>query len=113
MPPKRKSLRFIGKVLITLNGIAVILLLLSYLAPLIKPQVFWPIAFMGIAYPVFLLFNILFVFIWLFRKPSLSLISLFTILIGWKAVDKHFGFAVGQSVAHERDSSVLRVMSYN
>lgn len=113
MPPKRKSLRFIGKVLITLNGIAVLLLLLSYLAPFVKPQVFWPFAFMGIAYPLFLFFNVIFVFIWLFRKPSLSLISLFAILIGWTAIDKHFGFGIGQSPSTARDSSALRVMSYN
>lgn len=113
MPPKRKSLRLIGKVLITFNAIAVILLLLSYLAPLVKPQVFWPIAFMGIAYPVFLLLNVVFVFIWLFRKPSLSLISLAAILVGWTALDKHIGFSGDQSSNYVRDSSVLRVMSYN
>src|SRR5690606_19768355 len=104
MPPKRKSLRFIGKVLITLNGIAVLLLLLSYLAPFVKPQVFWPFAFMGIAYPVFLFFNVIFVFIWLFRKPSLSLISLFAILIGWTRSEEH------TSELQSRENLVCRLL---
>jgi hypothetical protein len=60
---------FLSKFLVFLNALAVFFLLLSYLAPYINPASFWPIAFLGLAYPFILLFNLLCVVFWLFRKP--------------------------------------------
>src|SRR5690606_33950122 len=109
----RKSLGFISKIILVINMIAVAFLLLSYLAPIVKPQSFWPIAFMGIAYPVFLAINILFVLFWLFRKPSIALLSFIAIVIGWSAINKNFGFNAEPVLAEKNDSSAIRVMSYN
>jgi len=109
----KKSLGFISKIILVINMIAVAFLLLSYLAPIVKPQSFWPIAFMGIAYPVFLAINILFVLFWLFRKPSIALLSFIAIVIGWSAINKNFGFNAEPVLAEKNDSSAIRVMSYN
>lgn len=109
----KKPLGFISKSILLLNGLAVFLLLVSYLAPIVKPQTFWPIAFMGIAYPAFLITNVLFILFWLFRKPSFSLISIIAIGIGWKAVNKHFGFNTSPVVIERADTASIRVMSYN
>ena len=111
--PRRKSLGFVSKSILIINVFVVFLLLLSYLAPLVEPQTFWPIAFMGIAYPIFLLINILFILFWLFRKPSYALVSFIAILIGWKSFSKNFGFTSSKAVVELRDSATVRIMSYN
>lgn len=113
MQTRRKPLGLRSKAVLVLNGIAVVLLLLSYLAPLIKPQTFWPIAFFGIAYPILLIVNLLFVVFWLFRKVSYAFISLLAIGIGWTAITKNFGFNEAVVDTAERDTSVIRVMTYN
>lgn len=110
----RKSFGFVSKSIFVFNIIAVAFLLVSYLAPVVEPQVFWPIAFMGIAYPLFLAINILFVFFWLFRKPSMALISLIAIVVGWSAIDKNFGFNIPEKdLVKGVDTAAIRVMSYN
>lgn len=113
MRPRRKSLGLTSKIILVFNGIAVVVLLLSYLAPLVKPQIFWPIAFLGIAYPILLVVNILFMIFWLFRKASFALISLIAIGIGWTAINKNFGFNEAVADTLERDTSTIRIMSYN
>src|SRR5690606_14085873 len=109
----RKSLGFIGKSILIINIVAVIFLLLSYLAPIVEPQLFWPVAFMGIAYPIFLAINILFILFWILRKPSFALLSLIAIIIGWKSFHKNFGFNTNKAVIERTDSSTVRIMSYN
>lgn len=113
MRPRRKPLGLTSKFILVFNGIAVVVLLLSYLAPFIKPQMFWPIAFLGIAYPILLVVNILFIVFWLFRKASFALISLIAIGIGWSAINKNFGFNEAVPDTLERDTGTIRVMSYN
>lgn len=110
---RKKSLGFISKVVLILNILAVIALLLSYLAPVVKPQTLWPIAFLGISYPVILVINILFVVFWALKKPRFALVSLIAIVVGWNALSKNIG--VGRSVSAQTvsDTSVIRVMSYN
>src|SRR5690606_35669814 len=83
------------------------------LAPIVEPQLFWPVAFMGIAYPIFLAINILFILFWILRKPSFALLSLIAILIGWKSFNKNFGFNTNKAIVERTDSSTVRIMSYN
>lgn len=108
----KRPLGGFSKFLLVLNCIAVIGLLFSYLAPVINPKSFWPIAFIGIAYPVLFLFNIAFVLYWFFRKPRISLIPIVSLLIGWGTLTKTVGFA-NESAESLKDSTHLRVMSYN
>ena len=113
MRSRRKSIGAINKFILILNGIAVFALLLSYLAPIVKPQFFWPIAFLGIAYPIFFVVNLLFVIFWFFRKIPFAFISLAALVIGWTALNKNIGFNEAVDDAAQRDTSTIRVMSYN
>ena len=72
---KKSKFRFFSKIVLIVNVIAALLLLISYLAPFIDPNTFWPVAFFGLAYPVFLLLNIVFILYWLIRSPRFALIS--------------------------------------
>lgn len=117
MTPKRKkksSLGLIGKTIISANILAVILLLLSYLAPITDPAVFWPIAFVGLAYPALILTNVFFVIYWLLIRPKIALISVLAIIIGWKFVLSQIGFQESAPIETPKSSfSFIRVMTYN
>src|SRR5690606_30968634 len=109
----KKPLGFISKSILVCNCIAVFFLLLCYLAPVIKPQDFCPLAFMGIAYPIFLAINLVFIIFWLIRRSFLALLSILAILIGWNAVSKNFGFNTTPAAIEREDTTTIRVMSYN
>lgn len=108
---RKKNLGFLGISFFTLNIFAAIALLLSYSAAFFNPDFFWPIAFFGLGYLPVLVINIVFVLIWLFRKPKNAWLSFLIILLGWDLMTQHVTFST-PSEAVSPDSS-LRVMSYN
>lgn len=113
MRSRKKSLGFISAVILVFNALAIIVLFLSYLAPSVKPQMFWPIAFMGIGYPVILMVNILFIVFWLLKNPKYALLSMIAIVIGWSALSKNIGIGRSVNVQTDIDTSAIRIMSYN
>lgn len=79
-----KRLRaFSKRITLSLNLIVVVGILLAYLATQVSPLDYPYLAFFGIAYGLFLLFNILFIIFWIIVKKRLALISLIAILIGY------------------------------
>ncbi len=110
-----KQLGIISKTMLLANILVVVALLLSYLAPVVNPQTFWPIAFFGIAYLPLLVLNVAFIIYWLLRSFRYAAISLITILIGWTTLQKHFGFngKIPQSVVAKPGASDIRVLTYN
>jgi endonuclease/exonuclease/phosphatase family metal-dependent hydrolase len=99
---------------VSANILAAVMLLLSYLASVVDPSFFWPIAFAGLAYPLFLVINACFVIYWLFRNPKLAIISALTIIIGWKFVTSNIGFRESTAIEVPKSSSqFIRVMTYN
>jgi len=60
----------------------VIALFCSYSAAYISPLKFWPLAFLGIAYPVILAFNLFFILLWLFLWNKFVVLSLVAVISG-------------------------------
>ena len=105
---------FLSKFLVFLNALAVFFLLLSYLAPYVNPASFWPIAFAGLAYPFILLFNLLCVVFWLFRKPVFAVPSVVAILVGWNVLTSFVGFRESTAIEVPKSSpDFVRIMTYN
>src|SRR5690606_38552573 len=112
---RTKRLGFFSKAVLLANVFAAAALLFSYLAPIINPQTFWPIAFFGIAYLPLLVVNGLFVVYWLVRNVRFAAISLLAILVGWNTLQKHYGFspAVPENVVASPDTAHIRILTYN
>lgn len=85
--PKRK---FRFRLILWINLIFIFLLLLTYLSPLVPPQIFWPISVFGLAYPILFLINSLFIIFWLLLLNKNLFYSLLAILIGFSTLNKHF-----------------------
>ncbi|MEO6851864.1 MAG: endonuclease/exonuclease/phosphatase family protein [Mucilaginibacter sp.] len=88
-------------------------LLLSYLAPVIDPEKFWPIAFFGLAYPFLLAANTIMVIYWMFRKSVWILLPIICIGIGWKVLNKNIGLRFPHPNSDTPDINMVRVMTYN
>ena len=86
MPAKTepvKKIYFFDKEVLVFTVLASIFILLSLLAGLIDPRIFWPLAFFGLAYPPLLLANILLVLYWFFRFNNFIFFRIISILLGW------------------------------
>ena len=99
---------FINKLIYSLNVIAVIALLFSYLSPYVDPNTTWFFSFFGLGYPILLFVNIGFVLYWLVTKIKYVPLSLIVILLGYNSIIKTIGFNKPTSV-----SEGFSVMSYN
>jgi len=108
---------FLLKIIFILNILAVAGLGLSYLALFISPEFFWMFAFIGLAYPILLVTNILFLAFWLVVNWKRGLFSALMILLGiskisdlyqWRNVPEQ-----SQIDTFNAMDSTIRVLSYN
>jgi endonuclease/exonuclease/phosphatase family metal-dependent hydrolase len=81
-----KGLSILKKSLYFLNICAVACLLASYLAGYVNPEKVWILAFFGLAYPIFLIINLLFVFFWLVTWKRFIFVSLISVLLGFNSL---------------------------
>lgn len=96
------------------NYILIIGLLLSYLAPHISPENFWFIAFFGLAYPIFLILNILFVIFWLIQFNIRFIFSLLAIAAGYHQISSFAQINIKNATIDKVDEAkAIKVMSYN
>jgi endonuclease/exonuclease/phosphatase family metal-dependent hydrolase len=108
-----KKTSLIQRILFILNMLAVIAICLSYLSMFVSPEYFWMLAFMGLAHPILLIINSLFVVYWLFVRKKTALFSLFIILIGWGKIGDVYQISNNSINENISKDSLLKVMSYN
>lgn len=109
---KKKGKRyFLNSIAIFCNHLAAISLLLSYMAPFVSPERFWVIAFFGLAYPILVMINILFVVYWAVQLKKRTFYSLLVILAGWMQLHSFFQINLGDST--DGTKKLIKVMSYN
>jgi hypothetical protein len=78
----------VNRIVFILNSIAILALLATYAAPYISPDLLWPVAFLGLAFPAVVLLNVLFIIYWLIFFNMKFLFSLAAIVIGWGHITK-------------------------
>lgn len=102
---------FTKKFIFLLNIITSAAFLVACLVPYIGPDKFWPISFLGLAFPYITLLLLGFGLFWLFFKPKYALLSLACMLIGWKSISVMSAFHAGGASADS--AGTIKVMSYN
>jgi endonuclease/exonuclease/phosphatase family metal-dependent hydrolase len=116
MTAKKKKPSFTLKKLLIIplflaNCIAALGLLLAFLAQYIPPAWFSFGAFCGLGFIYILIFNALFVILWLPLKYPFALISLSLILMNVSNIDKHYQLKGAEKP--EKCIHCVKVMSYN
>ncbi len=108
-----RKLNFFTWVWLLLNSAFALLLLLSYTAIYFNPITYWPIAFVGLAYPFLVVFNLFFVVFWALKLHRFVLISVLVLLAGWSTHKKVVNFKFSEEATLEKTPNAIRVMTYN
>lgn len=96
-----------------MNVIAVLLLALATLIPYIRNEQFWPIGFIGLAFPYIVLMLLFSIVFWLIVKPKLALISVLALLVSYKHISAFFGFSTATFKINTKDSFAIRIVTWN
>jgi endonuclease/exonuclease/phosphatase family metal-dependent hydrolase len=108
----KQKLSFFSRIVVVLNMLSVAGLLLSYLASYVSPERFWMLGLFGLAYPVLLLINLLFVGYWIISWRRWVFLSLAAISLGFPYLINTFQFgSSGEGIDKARLS--LNILSYN
>jgi len=104
--------KFVRNILLVVNVLLAALLVTTYLSVYISPATSWIFAFIGLAYPFVLIFNILFMFFWMVFRKWYFILSLLCIILGWSSLKRFFQIQVkhADTVALE---NTISLMTYN
>lgn len=106
---KARKLSLLNKIILWFNYFAILALLISLFAKYISPQVFWLIAFFGLAFPYLVVLNVLFAVFWLIQFRRLALLSMLTVLISFFTLNKYVQISFGNKGSNNQ----IKVTSYN
>ncbi len=108
MAKSKRKFRF--RLFLWINQFFVFLLLLTYISPYIPPQIFWLLSVFGLAYPILLFINILFIIFWLLLVNKNLVYSILAVAIGWGTLNNHFQLKGEEENPIEQG---LKVVSFN
>ena len=104
--------KLLNKILIFFFAIAITSLIASYLSVYINPNTFWIFAFFGLAFPIIIIINLVFLLYWIFRKKhKLYIISLVIIIVGASHITDFFQINKFSNSKPKQES--YKVLSYN
>lgn len=84
-----------------LSAAVVFLTLLAYVCPHVNPVKFSWFAFFGTAFPWLLLFNILLILVWAWRRNRFALYHIGILVFGWQYITGFVGLDLGKDTAPE------------
>jgi endonuclease/exonuclease/phosphatase family metal-dependent hydrolase len=91
----------------------VVFFLLSCLVPLLNPQKWWWITFLGLGFPILLVLVIFFMFFWFIIKPKYAWISVIALLIAFKNINVFFAFSSPGTFSYKKGVDTLRIATWN
>ena len=103
--------KIVKKFFLILNFLAVLLLLLSYLAPVVNPEKFVIPSYLGLIFPYIVLLNLLFVIGWVMASKWYFIISIFFLLTGYKVLNRAIPYRTNATELTAPGS--VKIMSYN
>lgn len=106
--------RFLKIALGLITFITCVVYFASCFTPFISPEIFWPMAFLALAFPYLAVFEILLIVVWLFIKRKVAILLFFLLLIGWQNIYSTFAFHVNYNNSlRAKSKSTLRILSWN
>lgn len=93
-----------------INYLVIAGLLLAYAAPYVNPSIFWPVAFLGLLHPIFLILNFLFLIYWAVQIKLRFVFNLAALVLGISSINKIVTFGAETSPVRE---GKLKVVSFN
>ena len=112
MSIKLKKRKLLDRFMLFLNMLSLMALSATYLAGIISPEKFWPLAFVAMSYPIILTVTAFFIVYWLLRRKWFLFLNIAFILLKWDyvAATVQFNSQAKEVSAH---SANIKVMTYN
>ncbi len=108
---KPKKSGIFKKILLGINFLIILFTLASYSSSFIDPKTIWLVAFFGLAFPLFILLNVLFIIIWALFKSKLFLYSTATLILGIVFIFSNVEIHSKSNI--EGIKAKFKIMSYN
>lgn len=110
----KKKFTFLDKLLLLISAVLVIGLVCGILAGQNDPRQHIVLAFFGLAYPFFLLGNVMMLVWWVLRRRwILSLVTVVVICSGWHTLIATFGLFGKVGANQKEEAGLVRMMTYN
>lgn len=109
----RKVKNILNRFFILINCIIAGIFLIACLVPYLNPSVWWFMGLLGLLVPYLALMLVFSIFFWWIVKPGWSVISIITLLIGWKQLKVLFATNKYETFTEKKDSTHLRIVDWN
>jgi len=93
-----------------LNYISIVCLIVASFAKYISPEIFWIIAFFGLAFPFIFALNIIFLFYWMVQFRLTFLFSAIALIIAFPTASKYFQINFTKDVV---TAKTFKITTYN
>ena len=112
MSIKLKKRKLLDRFMLFLNMLSLMALSATYLAGIISPEKFWPLAFVAMSYPIILTVTAFFIVYWLLRRKWFLFLNIAFIVLKWDYVAATVQFNSNSNQV-SADSANIKVMTYN
>ncbi len=102
--------RLLGWILLGVNAVVAGFLLFSAYSPYIQPQEHPLLSCAGLAFPIFLVANLLFLFFWMVIYRKYALFPLLVLIACWGAIRVYFPLNLWED---EKPDTAIKFLSYN
>ncbi len=102
-------MRFVKNILFFVNIVICIFTLIAYLSPFIDPNDTWVLSFFGLAYPYFLIGNLIFIILWISRGNKNAFLSVIVLLVGFHYIKETFVW----KKPGDKTEKGIKILSYN
>ena len=99
---------FLKNTIFFFNSLIIISLLSSIISPFINPNLFWPISFFGLFFPIIISFCLIFTVFWYFFNHKYFWVNFICLLLSIPFLSRYIAF--NNNSTNEND---IKVMSYN
>lgn len=105
--------RFTKRFFITCNILLVVVYLLTCFIPFLNAGKYWPIAVLGLGFPLMLVLLITFILIWAIVRSRWAFVPLIALILSWQQISAFLAFGMPPSSDNSKPENSLRVLSWN
>lgn len=105
--------RFTKRFFIACNIVLVIVYLLTCFIPYVNAGQYWPIAILGLGFPLMLVLLLTFILVWAIVRSRWAFLPLVALVISWQQISVFFAFGQPTSTKNTRPENSLRILNWN
>ena len=104
--------RFTKRFFITCNILLVIVYLLACFIPFLNAGKYWPIAILGLGFPLMIILLFIFIFLWAIIRSKWIFLPIIALILSWQQISVFFAFGKPASPTARPENS-LRILNWN